>query len=100
MLKEKNIKAKVVNMHTIKPIDKKAIEESLSSKLLVSIEEHNVVGGLGSAISECLSSFANTPRLLSLGIKDEYSKGGEYKYLLARHKLDVDSITNQILKKL
>ena len=100
MLKEKNIKAKVVNMHTIKPIDKKAIEDSLSSKLLVSIEEHNVVGGLGSAISECLSSFANTPRLLSLGIKDEYSKGGEYKYLLARHKLDVDSITNQILKKL
>ena len=100
MLKEKNIKAKVVNMHTIKPIDKRAIEESLSSKLLVSIEEHNVIGGLGSAISECLSGFANTPRLLSLGIRDEYSKGGEYKYLLARHKLDVDSITNEILKKL
>ena len=100
MLKEKNIRAKVVNMHTIKPIDKRAIEESLSSKLLVSIEEHNVIGGLGSAISECLSGFANTPRLLSLGIRDEYSKGGEYKYLLARHKLDVDSITNEILKKL
>lgn len=99
-LNEKNIKAKVINMHTIKPIDKKAIEESLSSKLIVSIEEHNVIGGLGGAISECLSSFSNSPRLLSLGIRDEYSKGGEYKYLLARHKLDVDSITNQILKKL
>ena len=59
-----------------------------------------LAGGLGSAISECLSGFANTPRLLSLGIRDEYSKGGEYKYLLARHKLDVDSITNEILKKL
>lgn len=97
-LNEKNIKAKVINMHTIKPIDKMAIKDSLSSKLIVSIEEHNVIGGLGSAISECLSSFANTPRLLSLGIRDEYTKGGEYKYLLARHKLDIDSITNQILK--
>jgi len=97
-LNEKNIKAKVINMHTIKPIDKMVIKDSLSSKLIVSIEEHNVIGGLGSAISECLSSFANTPRLLSLGIRDEYTKGGEYKYLLARHKLDIDSITNQILK--
>ena len=73
-LKEKNIKAKVVNMHTIKPIDKKAIEESLSSKLIVSIEEHNVIGGLGSAISECLSSFSNSPRLLSLGIETNIQK--------------------------
>ena len=97
-LNEKNIKAKVINMHTIKPIDKMVIKDSLSSKLIVSIEEHNVIGGLGSAISECLSSFANTPRLLSLGIRDEYTKGGEYKYLLARHKLDIDSITNRILK--
>ena len=98
ILKEKNINAKIVNMHTIKPIDKVALEKSLSSKLLVSIEEHSVIGGLGSAISENLSNYQNSPRLLSLGVKDEYSKGGDYKYLLSRHRLDVDSITNKILE--
>ena len=98
LLKEKKINAKVINMHTIKPIDKKAIENSLSSKLLVSIEEHNVIGGLGSAISENLSSCSNSPKLLSIGVQDEYTKGGDYKYLLAKHKLDVDSITKKILE--
>ena len=97
-LKEEKINARVINMHTIKPVDKKAIENSLSSKLLVSIEEHNVIGGLGSSISENLSTFSNSPKLLSLGVQDEYTKGGDYKYLLSRHKLDVDSITKKILE--
>ena len=98
ILESKSISCKVINMHTIKPVDKKAIENSLSSKLLVSIEEHNVIGGLGSSISENLSTFSNSPKLLSLGVQDEYTKGGDYKYLLSRHKLDVDSITKKILE--
>ena len=100
ILKKENINAKVVNMHTIKPIDTDAIKESLSSKLIVSIEEHNVIGGLGSAIAESLSTNDKSPKLLSLGVKDEYSKGGDYKYLLARHKLDIHSITSKILETL
>ena len=52
-LKEKNISSTVINMHTIKPLDTKAVEEACSSsKMIVSVEEHNVIGGLGSAISE------------------------------------------------
>ena len=97
-LKNEKINVRVINMHTIKPIDKKAIENSLSSKLLVSIEEHNVIGGLGSAISENLSSYSKSPKLLSIGVQDEYTKGGDYKYLLGKHKLDVDSITKKILE--
>ena len=97
-LKNEKINVRVINMHTIKPIDKKAIENSLSSKLLVSIEEHNVIGGLGSAISENLSSYSKSPKLLSIGVQDEYTKGGDYKYLLSKHKLDVDSITKKILE--
>ena len=100
ILKKENINAKVINMHTIKPIDTDAIKESLSSKLIVSIEEHNVIGGLGSAIAESLSTNDKSPKLLSLGVKDEYSKGGDYKYLLARHKLDIHSITSKILETL
>ena len=100
LLKEKKINAKVINMHTIKPIDQNALKGSLGSKLLVSVEEHNVIGGLGSAISEKLSEYNNSPKLLTLGVKDEYSGGGDYKHLLSRHKLDVGSITNQILENL
>ena len=100
VLKHLTSYAKVINMHTIKPIDTDAIKESLSSKLIVSIEEHNVIGGLGSAIAESLSTNDKSPKLLSLGVKDEYSKGGDYKYLLARHKLDIHSITSKILETL
>ena len=56
ILEQNKISTKVVNMHTIKPIDKEIIENSLESKLLVTVEEHNVIGGLGSAVSEFLTS--------------------------------------------
>ena len=59
-----------------------------------------MIGGLGSAISEKLSEYNNSPKLLTLGVKDEYSGGGDYKHLLSRHKLDVGSINNQILENL
>ena len=48
---EQKISAKVVNVHN-KPIDKKAIDEACSTKLIVTVEEHNIIGGLGSAVSE------------------------------------------------
>ena len=67
-LKEKNITCRVINMHTIKPIDKEAIQEACNfSKLIVSVEEHNIIGGLGSAISEFKASIKNSPKLLSIG---------------------------------
>ena len=81
LLEKKNISSSVVNMHTIKPIDKDAIKESCKSKLIVSIEEHNVVGGLGSAISEHKARITNSPKQLFLGVNDIYSKGGEYSHL-------------------
>ena len=56
ILKQNKISAKVVNMHTIKPLDKEIIEKSLDCNLIFTIEEHNIVGGLGSAISEFLST--------------------------------------------
>ena len=68
ILESKNISSKVVNMHTIKPIDKMAIEEACNSKLIVSVEEHNIIGGLGSAIAEYKSSLKKSPKQLFLGI--------------------------------
>ena len=97
ILENKNISCKVVNMHTIKPIDKTAIEESCTSKLIVSVEEHNIIGGLGSAIAEYKSGFKASPKQLFLGIKDTYSKGGDYKFLQNKHRLTAEKIAEDIL---
>jgi transketolase len=97
ILESKNISCKVINMHTIKPIDKIAIEESCTSKLIVSVEEHNIIGGLGSAIAEYKSSFKVSPKQLFLGIKDTYSKGGDYKFLQNKHGLTAKKIAEDIL---
>ena len=97
ILESKNISSKVVNMHTIKPIDKMAIEEACNSKLIVSVEEHNVIGGLGSAIAEHKSSLKKSPKQLFLGIKDSYSKGGNYKFLQEKHRLTSNKIVEDIL---
>ena len=97
ILESKNISSKVVNMHTIKPIDKMAIEEACNSKLIVSVEEHNIIGGLGSAIAEYKSSLTKSPKQLFLGIKDTYSKGGNYKFLQEKHRLTSNKIVEDIL---
>ena len=100
ILESKKISSKVVNMHTIKPIDKLAIEEACDSSLIVSVEEHNVIGGLGSAISEYKSSLNQSPKQLFLGIKDTYSKGGDYKFLQEKHRLTPEKIVEDILSNI
>ena len=97
-LKQKNISTSIINVHTIKPIDINSIKEACKSKLIVTVEEHNIIGGLGSAVSENLSSIKGSPKLLSLGINDSYSKGGEYKYLLNKYGLTSEKIVESILK--
>ena len=97
ILETKNISSKVVNMHTIKPIDKLAIEEACNSSLIVSVEEHNVIGGLGSAIAEHKSSLKKSPKQLFLGIKDTYTKGGDYRFLQEKHRLTPPKIVDDIL---
>ena len=96
ILETKNISSKVVNMHTIKPIDKVAIEEACNLKIIVSVEEHNVIGGLGSAIAEYKSSLKKSPKQLFLGIQDTYSKGGNYKFLQEKHRLTPNKIVEDI----
>ena len=97
ILESKNIFSSVVNMHTIKPLDTLAIEKACSSKLIVSVEEHNIIGGLGSAIAEYKSSLKESPKQLFLGIKDTYSKGGSYKFLQEKHRLTPTKIVDDIL---
>lgn len=100
-LLENKISASVINMHTIKPIDEEAVINScLKSKLIVTVEEHNIIGGLGSAIAECKAKLNRSPKLLRLGINDTYSQGGNYNFLLEKHGLSIDKITGSIIENL
>jgi len=100
LLSEKNISCTVINMHTIKPLDTKAILEVCNHKLIVSIEEHNIIGGLGSAISEFKSTLEKSPKQLFLGVNDVYGKGGTYNHLLNKHGLTPEKIVENVLKNL
>tara|TARA_B100000787_G_C16197309_1_gene301889 strand:- start:167 stop:1132 length:966 start_codon:yes stop_codon:yes gene_type:complete len=99
LLEEKKISTKVVNMHTIKPIDRNIIINSINhAKLIVSVEEHNIIGGLGSAISEVLATHKNTPPQLFIGVNDTYSKSGSYNFLKDYYGLSTNKILENILK--
>lgn len=97
ILNNKSISVTLYDMHTIKPLDYSAIIQSSKHKLIVSVEEHNIIGGLGTAISEFLSSKGNMPKLIRLGVKDCFSKPGDYNYLLTQHRLIAEYIAEDIL---
>lgn len=98
---KENIQAGVINMHTVKPIDKKIIYEvSNKSKLIITVEEHNVIGGLGSAVSEVLSTISKKPKQLTIGVNDNYAKSGSYKYLKDYYGLVPKKIIEKIKKSL
>jgi len=99
-LEEEKISASVINIHTIKPMDTSIIKKYLNSKLFVSIEEHNIVGGLGSAISEETSKIGNGPKHIFCGVNDTYSHHGDYKHLLENYDLTADKIIKKIKKNL
>lgn len=98
-LEEENISTKVINMHTIKPIDSEAVKSACDSKLLVTVEEHNIYGGLGSSVAECKTKIKSSPVQLMIGIEDFYSKGGSYSYLKELHGLSSAKIKERIINQ-
>ena len=100
LLKEGKLGSTVIDMHTIKPIDADIIEQiSKSHNLIVTVEEHSIIGGLGSAVSEYLCTLNDKPPLLSIGIPDEYGKAGSYESLLQKRFLLPDQIANIIANR-
>ena len=83
-------------MHTIKPIDEKAVLEATKKKLIVTVEEHNIFGGLSSAVAECKSKIKNSPKQIFIGVNDIYDKGGEYAFLKEKHGLSSEKIVETI----
>ena len=95
-LKTKGINIRVVDVHTIKPIDKDMILKcAKETKKLISVEDHNIIGGLGSAISEILAEFYPA-KLERLGIKDTFGKSGKAEDLMKYFGIDKDTIIKQM----
>ena len=95
-LEEEGIHAEVINMHTIKPIDEDIIVSSAEKTgKVVTVEEHSVIGGLGSAVSEVLSRKAPT-LCLNIGIQDVFGESGNASELLKKYQLDAEGIYKQI----
>lgn len=87
----------IVNIHTIKPIDKDLIIElAKTHEYIISIEEHSVIGGLGSAIAEVLSPLGLPIKHFMLGINDTFGRSGKPNDLLKYYNLDAQGIANSI----
>ena len=100
LLELEGLSIKVVNMHTIKPLDTSVIDKAVkSTKLIVTIEEHSVIGGLGSAIAEYKTGLCNTPPQLIIGLPDKFGKVGEHRFLLDKYGLTAEHITERILNQ-
>jgi len=87
LLAERQITCSVVDMHTIKPLDEAAVKETLGARLLVTIEEHSVHGGLGGAVAECLALTPRKPPHLVLGMTDTFHHPADYHFLLEKNGL-------------
>lgn len=97
-LEKKNINIRVVDFHTIKPIDKDMILKcAKETKQLLSVEDHSVIGGLGTAISEVLTDEFPC-KLTRLGIKDTFGKSGSAEKLMSYFKIDSEEIIKNIIK--
>ena len=86
----------VINMHTIKPLDEEIlIKYAKKTKKIVTIEEHSIIGGLGSAVSECLSEKAPT-KMLRIGMNDVFGESGKAMELIHKYELDAEGIIRKV----
>lgn len=94
-LEKDNIYAMVIDMHTLKPLDEEALHKAIKeTKVIITVEEHSLSGGLGAAVSQYVSK--TKPMFVSnLGFPDEFLKTGESKEIFSYYKLDDKSIYNE-----
>ncbi len=100
LLKEEGISCKVVDFHTIKPLDTELLESMCEYKYIFTIEEHTTIGGLGSAISEYYAGKKERPSVIMMGINDFYPHGSEYEQILEMCGLTSKQIAEKVKKYL
>jgi transketolase len=99
-LDKEGVKVEVLNLSTIKPLDEKSIKRiAKESGALVTVEEHQIAGGMGSAIAEFLSKEQPTP-IEYVGVNDQYGQSGDPEELVNHYKMNSDSIKKAVEKVL
>lgn len=99
-LEKEGIKVEVINNHTIKPMDEKTIIDSAKrAGAVVTVEEHQIMGGMGSAVSEVLAKNYPVP-MEFVGVQDRFGESGEPEELIEKFGMGVESIKNSIKKVL
>jgi transketolase len=99
ILKAKKINPTLVNVSTIKPLDLKTIlAVSKSAKQIFTIEDHSIIGGMGSSIAEVIAEHQIKAKLTRLGMRDQFGESGKTEELLRKYKLDTKGIAGQVLK--
>jgi len=99
ILKKKGIDAELINVHTLKPIDKETIVSSIKkTKAVVTCENHNIIGGLRSAIAEVMTEEYLCAPFKYIGVHDCFGEVGRYDYLIKKYKLSADDIVEKTLE--
>lgn len=99
-LAKDGINAAVVDMHTIKPIDKDCIlNYNKNTKVIVTVEEHSVIGGLGSAVAEVIAG-TNGAKFARVGVEDRFGKSGDSDLLFKEYGLTTEHIVEEVKKAL
>ena len=96
VLSERGIRARVINIHTVKPLDCDLVTKAAAETgVIVTAEEHNIIGGLGSAVAECVSETCPVP-VLRVGVNDTFGRSGKVAPLLEMYGLTVDAIVAKV----
>lgn len=100
LLKGNGISAGVVNIHTIKPVDRDAIVKYAGTTgHILTVEDHNVIGGLGTAVAEVIAE-AGIGKLTRHGLKDTFGESGTYEALYKKYRLDAEGISSVVREAL
>lgn len=101
LLKEKNLSCTVANIHTIKPLDYDTLDCIFAKhKLIVTLEEHNIIGGMGSAVAEYKSTKSATPKQIFIGIPDSFTLAGAQEYIWEQFEMTAPQIAKRVFREL
>ena len=96
-LEKENISVKVINIHTIKPIDKELIIETAKNiRKIITAEDHNIIGGLGSAVAEVLAENGIPAKLKRIGLNDIFGESGSTSDLYKKYGFDINGLKNSV----
>lgn len=100
ILAKEGISARVINIHTLKPLDTELLlKAAQETKAIVTVEEHSIIGGLGSAVAEALSEECPVP-VLKVGVNDVFGESGKPEELLRKYGLTAEAVVEKVKKSI